>query len=246
MIRHFAPLDPAQFDEHFLSRKEILRATDFGAKLAFGASALEERGFFRTPTQDQDLGSPSAPPLLTWPFLDFVEAIDLGKRKLLELGSGNSTVWFSSRFPQVRSFETDPEWHESVSRVVGNNVALSLVEVATLENADFEYRDEEWILVDFAGKRTKFLHHFFEKRRGEKTRPEVVVLDNSDWFRRGAAILQANGYREIPFYGFKSAQTWISCTSVFIDPARCELSPREPFFQPPFSRRSVNRWDSAE
>jgi hypothetical protein len=245
MINYYAPLTPEKFDANFLGRREILRVTDLGAQLAFGLSVLDQRGFLKSSSPDQELGDKSASPLLTWPFLDFVDALDLRKRTLVELGAGSSTVWFSDRFEKVKSFETNAEWFASVSRVIGANVELSLVDVAALEAAELEYHCEDWMLVDFAGKRTKFLHNFFRKAP-QTGRPAVVVLDNADWFRRGAAILKDNGYAEIPFYGFKSGQSWISCTSVFIDPPRFDPVQREPFVQPAFSRQTENRWDSPE
>ena len=246
MINYYAPLNPEHFDAQFLGRREVLRVSDLGAQLAFGLSVLDQRGFFKTASPRESLADKSASPLLTWPFLDFVDAIDLRKRKLLELGAGTSTVWFSERFERVRSFETSAEWFTDVCRVVGANVDLSLVDVASLEAADIDYRGEDWMLVDFAGKRTKFLHNFFRKAPPTST-PSVVVLDNADWFRRGAAIITESGYVEIPFSGFKTGQSWISCTSVFIAPQRVDLRQREPFVQSsPFSRQTENRWDSSE
>jgi hypothetical protein len=235
-VDHYAALDPEQTDTRFLNRRETLRLNAFGAQLGFGASVLESRGLFQ----------PDAAPLLTWPFLDFVDSLDLASESLLELGAGESTLWFASRFSRVRSIETNPEWFRALSARIPLNVDLSQAALPDLENAEVPYRDEGWILVDFAGKRTRFLSRFFAAvaRPG---RPHVVVLDNADWYRTGAAILRANDYLEIPFYGFKSGQSWISCTSLFIDPARARLRQREPFFQPPFSRTTTaNRWDSTE
>ena len=37
-------------------------------------------------------------PILTWPFLDFIQGLDLKDITLHELGSGNSTIWFSNVF----------------------------------------------------------------------------------------------------------------------------------------------------
>jgi hypothetical protein len=236
MVNHYAPLDPEQTDTRYLNRREILRLNDFGAQFGFGLSVLEARGFFR----------PQAPPMLTWPFLDFVDGLDLGHASLLELGAGESTIWFSSRFSRVRSIETNPEWFRALSARVAPNVELAHADLLQLENAEIPYHDEDWILVDFAGRRTRFLSRFFSSA-ARTSKPAVVVLDNADWYRAGAAILQQNEYLEIPFYGFKSGQSWISCTSVFLDPSRCRLRQRDPFFQPPFSRSpSANRWDTVE
>ncbi len=124
----------------------------------------------------------------------------------------------------MRSFETDPEWYRALAAKVTDNVQLSLIALAELEGAELEYQDEAWLLVDFAGKRTAFLDRFLAKRAAS-TRPAAIVLDNAEWYRRGAQLLTQQGYLEMPFYGFKSGQSWISCTSLFIDPAR--FAPRQ-------------------
>jgi hypothetical protein len=205
-------------------------------------SVLRQRQFFQG-----ESGVPPTPeaaqPLLTWPFLDFIDHLDLQGQTLLELGAGFSTLWLSKRFGNVRSFETDREWHAAISRNIGANVELSLIELAELEGARFEYRGEPWLLVDFAGKRTAFLNQFLT-RLEPSNRPIAIVLDNADWYRRGASLLRQQGYLELPFYGFKSGQAWVSCTSLFIDPKRFAPAQRAPFHAPAFSRELDNSWDT--
>jgi len=242
MIRYYARLNAAQAPKELLNREGVVKLNDFGVQLGFGVSVLRQRQFFQG-----ESGVPPTPelaqPLLTWPFLDYIEHLDLREQSLLELGAGFSTIWLSKRFGKVRSFETNPEWHAAIARNVGSNVDLSLVDLVQLENAQFDYRAESWLLVDFAGKRTAFLHHFLSQLTDDG-RPAAIVLDNADWYRRGAALLQQHGYLELPFYGFKSGQSWISCTSLFIDPGRFAPLQKAPFFQPEFAREMHNSWDS--
>lgn len=240
MIRHYARLNAAQAPRELLNREGVVKLNDFGAQLGFGVSVLRERQFFQG-----ESGVPPTPeaaqPLLTWPFLDFIDHLDLQRQSLLELGAGFSTLWLSKRFGRVRSFETDPDWHRSIARNVGSNVELSLVGLDELEEARFEYRAEDWLLVDFAGKRTAFLNRFLSRA---EPGPAAIVLDNADWYRRGAALLAQHGYLELPFYGFKSGQAWVSCTSLFIDRERFTPAQKAPFFAPAFSRDFDNAWDA--
>lgn len=242
MIRYYARLNPAQAPKELLSRDGILKVNDFGVQLGFGVSVLRQREFFQgesgvPPTPD------AAQPLLTWPFLDFIESLDLQGQSLIELGAGFSTIWLSKRFGKIRSFETNPEWHAAVARNISSNVDLSLVTLEQLESAELDYRGENWLLVDFAGKRTAFLKRFLD-RVSAAERPSAIVLDNADWYRHGAQLLSLQGYLELPFYGFKSGQSWISCTSLFIDRARFAPLQKTPFFQPVFSREMNNPWDA--
>jgi len=240
MIRYYARLNAAQAPKELLNREGVVKLNDFGTQLGFGVSVLRQREFFQG-----ESGPPTpevAQPLLTWPFLDFIEHLDLRQASLIELGAGFSTLWLSKRFGKIRSFETNPEWYAAVKRNVTDNVELSLVSLAQLETADFEYHAEPWLLVDFAGKRSAFLNQFLERAKAG-ARPSAIVLDNADWYRRGAQLLQQHGYLELPFYGFKSGQSWISCTSLFIDPLRFAPTQKSSFFQPAFSRELHNSWD---
>jgi hypothetical protein len=239
MIRYYARLNPTKLDEAFLNREEVTRLSDVGAQLGFGLSVLHERGLVRHEPSTLTLDKPL--PLLTWPFLDFLESLDVSDHTLLELGAGSSTLWFQRRFGRVRSLETDPAWYGALGRVVDSNVELSLVAVEQVETAGFDYRGETFLLVDFAGMRTRFLRHFLEKL--DQRRPAAIVLDNSDWYRNGAALLSGSGYHEIPFHGFKSGQSFVSCTSLFVDPTSFKPLLKEPFFRPAFTRRFENAWD---
>jgi hypothetical protein len=242
MIRYYARLNAQSAPKELLNREGVIKLNDFGAQLGFGVSVLRERQFFQG-----ESGVPPTPeaaqPILTWPFLDYLDHLDLCDQTLIELGAGYSTLWFSKRFAQVRSFESDPAWHASLSKLVTSNVELSLLPVEQMESASLEYREEAWLLVDFAGKRTAFLNRFLAKVSQPK-RPSAIVLDNADWYRRGAELLRQHGYLEMPFHGFKSGQAWISCTSLFIDPARFSPTQKAGFFKPAFARDPQNDWDS--
>ncbi len=237
-MRYYARLNPAKLDPAFLNRDEVLRLSDVGAQLGFGLSVLHERSLL----YDGASLNPAQPlPLLTWPLLDFLDSLELSQHSLLELGAGNSTLWFQRRFGAVRAFETDRGWHAALSKLIEPNVELQLVEAEALERAAVDYRGESCVLVDFAGKRTRFLRNFLASCGA--TRPRAIVLDNADWYRNGAQLLAGAGYREVPFYGFKSGQAFISCTSLFIDPQRFDFVVKEPFFRPAFSRHVANAWD---
>jgi hypothetical protein len=237
-MRYYARLNPTKVGPAFLEREEVLRLSDVGAQLGFGLSVLNERGILRDPGW---LDPEHARPLLTWPFLDFLESLDLSGQRLLELGAGASTLWFQRRLAQVRSFETSAEWQRTLTPLLAPNAALTLLSLAELEAAELEYRGEQLVLVDFAGRRTRFLDRFLGRLGRE--RPSMIVLDNADWYRNGAAVLAGHGYQELPFHGFKSGQSFISCTSLFVDPSRFALLVKAPFFRPAFSRRFENDWD---
>ena len=50
-----------------------------------------------------------------------------GYDKLIELGSGNSTLFFSKLFNKIESYETDKNFYNILKEKVSNNVDLKLV-----------------------------------------------------------------------------------------------------------------------
>jgi hypothetical protein len=94
-------LNAAQAPRELLNREGVIKLNDFGAQLGFGVSVLRERQFFQG-----ESGTPPTPeaaqPLLTWPFLDFVEHLELQGETLLELGAGFSTIWLAKKRPSLR------------------------------------------------------------------------------------------------------------------------------------------------
>ena len=96
-------------------------------------------------------------PLLTWPLLDFLKTIDLSKNELFELGSGNSTIWLSKVFNKVKSFETNKDWYEILKPKLNSNVTLNFTTLEKIYECSFEFKKEDWLLIDFAGKRSKFI-----------------------------------------------------------------------------------------
>jgi hypothetical protein len=240
MIRYYARLNPTKIEDSFLNREEVMRVSDAGAQFGFGLSVLDERGLLRP---DPSALEPERPlPLLTWPFLDFLDSLELADCSLLELGAGNSTLWFARRMRKVRSFETDPKFYEALSPQLSPNVELRWIELDALERGQVGYEDETFVLVDFAGRRTRFLREFLT--RLTERRPAAIVLDNADWYRNGAAVLAEHGYRELPFHGFKSGQSFISCTSLFLRDAAALPPAKRPFHRPAFARRFENAWDA--
>ena len=71
---------------------------ELGERLGFATSVLHQRGLLG-PNEPVAVGEPRHP-LLTWPFLDYLESLDLSKEQLIELGAGHSTFWFGARFNQ--------------------------------------------------------------------------------------------------------------------------------------------------
>ena len=183
-------------------------------------------------------------PLLTWPLLDFLKTIDFSQVELFELGSGNSTLWLSKLFKKIESYETDKEWYESLKDKLENNVSYNLISLDQIYECHIKFQNENWLLIDFAGKRTKFIKKLIEYP--DNLLPGQIILDNSEWYRNGAKLLDERGYVEIPFYGFKSGEDEISCSSVFLLKNNFKLKILSEFFYPLNSKKINNNWDTLD
>jgi hypothetical protein len=152
-------------------------------------------------------------PLLSIPFLDWLNAYDFSDYTLIEFGSGYSTNYFATRFKNVISFETNQEWFDEINEVKLSNVDLRMISIddAVCGNYDINIDDKTIVLVDGEVPRDKLVTSFLEKHS-----PSIMFLDNSEWFAETCQKIQDEGYMEIPFWGIRFEEYYDKCTSIFI------------------------------
>ena len=220
------------------------KLTESPEKSSFVYREVSQRGFFLQSNLKKVDDWNKQLPLLTWPFLDFIKTLDLKDIILHELGSGSSTLWFSNVFKRVESYETNKDWYEKLKPLLKSNVILKLSRLEDIYNCSIQFKPNDWLLIDFAGKRTKFIHELV-KLSDEKI-PAQLILDNPEWYRNGAKILIDRGYTEIPFFGFKSGEAIIACTSLFILKKYFKMRTLSEFYYPMHSMKIDNNWDTID
>ena len=224
-----------------LSQKELKESPE---KSAFVYREAIERGYFLKNNLEQFKRKETVLPILTWPFLDFIQALDLKDITLHELGSGNSTIWFSNVFKFVESYETNESWYKELKPRLNNNVSYRLTSLENIYKCLIKFKSDDWLLIDFAGKRTKFIQNLC-KFSVDKI-PSQIILDNSEWYRNGAKILIDKGYIEIPFYGFNNSMVATCCTSLFLLKDSFKIMNLSKFYYPKFSKNYINEWDKID
>lgn len=213
-------------------------------KIRFIYDELKLKNFFSDSNIEQVKKEEEQLPLLTWPLLDFLKTINLKNDELFELGSGNSTIWLSKIFKQIQSFETNKNWYETLKLKLNKNVFYSLTTLEKIYECSFKFIPQNWLLIDFAGRRTMFVKKLIEFKN--ENLPAQIILDNSEWYRNSSKLLCDRGYTEIPFYGFKSGENNISCSSLFLLKNNFYLEIIPEFFYPSNSRKINNNWDSLD
>lgn len=153
-------------------------------------------------------------PMVSLPFLDWIKSYDFSKWNLVELGSGFSTYYFSKIFNNVLSIETDIDFYNSmIDDFKNTNVKLVYIPINDLESGNYNLSIDEktMIFIDSGGNRLKT-----SKAILSKIKPNVIVVDNAEWFPNQCDYIYKNGYTEIPFWGIRFEEHIDKSTSVFI------------------------------
>ena len=187
------------------------------SKLDFFYRYLKELGVF-TSMEGELLNGDSEPiPLLTSSFLDWFETQQWNSLSLLELGSGGSTLYFSKFFKAVTSYETKQSWFDKLLLKKPSNVNLIKVDTifdALQENNKKDIHCFDVILIDAGENRAKLARWLVNE--GYKG---IIFFDNSEWYRKSVEMFLKEGFFEIPFFGLKPIEDWVSCTSILAEPS---------------------------
>lgn len=160
-------------------------------------------------------------PWYTFPAIDFLVPADFSTSRVLEIGAGQSTLWWAVRSREVISLEGDQDWLAYVAAHLPSNahVILALGQAShVLERVAGQFDViviDGLVRQDYAAQVLPFL-----KPGG------IVIVDNSEGYWGGDAtgtypiiehFYQA-GLMRVDFYGFAPGVFSRTCTSIFFDP----------------------------
>ena len=122
---------------------------------------------------------------------------------------------------------------------------VSLIKVESILNALQKNQIEDVlsfdvILLDAGENRAKLARWLINKKyKG------IVFFDNSDWYRKSISIFVDEGFLEIPFFGIKPVEDWVSCTSIVAEPSALSKILKPKWVSVPKLVREEldNRWD---
>tara|TARA_B100000700_G_C14986034_1_gene828877 strand:+ start:336 stop:1352 length:1017 start_codon:yes stop_codon:yes gene_type:complete len=180
-------------------------------KLDFFYNYLKDLGVFEC-KEDQIIQINSKPkPLLTNSFLNWFETQSWSNYKLLELGSGSSTLYFSTFFKSVTSYETNEYWYNKIVKNIDKSVSLNKCN-SILDSLDHENINEyDVVLIDANENRAKLSRTIISKKFDG-----IIFHDNAEWYRKSISIFLDEGYIEIPFFGIKPIDDHVASTSVLV------------------------------
>ena len=155
-------------------------------------------------------------PWWVWQAIGVVEAQLLPSDRVLEIGSGYSTLWLAQRCEYVLSIEESPEWMGRVlkeARTLGLD-NLDLISGNSRELVRQQIQDKKWDVVIIDGPSERL--EIFQDLIASDARPRMVIYDDTDKAENRTVLsLRLDNYRWLTFRGFKP-QTLHACeTSIF-------------------------------
>lgn len=143
-------------------------------------------------------------PLLPDTFLKFFLSLNLKDKTYLEIGSGNSTVFFSKHFKNIISFEDSMVWFDKLDVLKIPNVNLQFfksevvfedcVHCTGVKNKLRHYlKTADFIMIDnnpIRTTRTKFAKFIDE----HKTPESIIILDNGEKHMEAMTFLKSKYY----------------------------------------------------
>lgn len=154
-------------------------------------------------------------PQLSIPFIDWFCSYDFSDFNFIEFGSGFSTNFFAAKVKNLTTFETDPEYNNYIIQTKLDNVSLIFKPKEDIENGVFDITidDKTILFLDSSTNRYLTIQHILKFGK-----PNILILDNSEWFLNTSKYIYDNGYSEIPFWGIRPTndEHIDKCVSVFI------------------------------
>lgn len=164
--------------------------------------------------------SPEGKPLpwYTYPCIDFLGPRRGFARTVLEIGAGQSTLWWAEEGARVVAIESDPAWYESLKGRVPANVDLRFVEQREPEQYIAAMREQiaasgiqafDVVIVD-GGYRTEAaaLAPSFRAPEG------VIICDDSEGYDI-YEVLRDSALNRVDFFGFAPGVILPRCTSIY-------------------------------
>ena len=187
-----------------------------------------ESGHFWSALLGKSVDSSRRPiPMLTYPALDALDLIDLSDLSLLEWGTGQSSIYFSSRVKSLVGVESSPEWAGYVRKRTPDNTSIRVCsDRSSLEKIGKKIIGYRFDIVLIDGK------PYSKGSRMEAAEitldlndtPKLVIVDNSDLPECDSVVgaFQNEGFLRADFVGYSPGAYYKQCTSFFFKPKNAQ------------------------
>lgn len=131
-------------------------------------------------------------PLLTYSFLDYFVSDKLQDKTLVEIGAGDSTIFWGKHFNKVISYECDVQYFDSLKeRINKSNTELNLFDSNIFEDDKFlsNIKIADYIIVD---NNPRYIDRYYFCKYAKENKKEScsIILDNGTWNLQAYQYLQ--------------------------------------------------------
>ena len=157
-------------------------------------------------------------PWLTYPAIDFLADKNFKNASILEIGGGNSTLWWGARALNVLTFDENEIWVDKLRKKIKGNTELIFVGVDRDTQKEFVSkvllsRNQKFDVVIIDGMNRKALYVLaldWVKLSG------CIITDNSDKkdYRDVWPEANTSGFMRVDFYGLAPGTLYPHCTSI--------------------------------
>ncbi len=177
--------------------------------------ALRQIGWIESVRRDEPVDAQGEPlPWFTYSAISLLGQIVPTSSNVLEIGGGNSSLWWASRGNSVTVLEANADWADSLrSRGISDVTVLSDADMVLdhLESLLSKERHFDVVVVDGVEPRTTYL--LTASRLVSED--GVLVVDNSDRGAYRATLERLEGFNRLDFFGMGPQNRYAWATSVF-------------------------------
>jgi hypothetical protein len=164
----------------------------------------------------------AAIPWYTYPAIEYLSHLDFSQSKVLEYGSGNSTLWWAERCEELCSVEGDLAWHAKISTHIAktSRKIIYLLAKSEREYIRQSYLAKANVIVIDGDHRSKCADWVVKAIQGNTHEIALIVFDNADWYPKTMKMLRDSlGWIQADFHGFGPINDYSWTTTVFLNPA---------------------------
>lgn len=173
---------------------------------------LHEQGWQRSKAEYAAIDKDGQPiPWITYPAIEYLNQLDLTKKRILEWGSGNSSRYFAARCSEIISIEHNKEWFDSIQSTLAQNQKLFFSPLETY--ASFPQTlglKFDMIIIDGMLRKECVDACFDLLSEGG-----LILLDNSERYPDMCETIRNKSFFQIDFHGFGPINEYTSVTTLF-------------------------------
>ena len=174
-------------------------ADDYGQRRSFDAEqCLDAKG--------------NPVPWFTYPAIEYLNQIDLSHMRVLEFGSGFSTLYWARRTKSVVSIEDNKSWYERMKpKLPGNVTYIHAPTHDDIVRAASELQQEFDLIINDG----LYRYDCAVASRSKLADGGIVIVDNSDWCAKTCAYYRDSDLIEVDMAGFTPLNEYPMTTSFF-------------------------------